>query len=92
MNLAETFLLFIQVGHLLLLGLSLFFLARFYSGGKSRRVYYRGSMKYGLMSLVPGILLFFILLHFGTMSEALLYGLSIILSLLPIILAALGKD
>ena len=92
MNLAETFLLFIQVGHFLLLGLSLFFLARYYGGGKSRRVYYRGSLKYGFISLVPGILLFFILLHFGTMFEALLYGFSILVSLSPIILAALGKD
>jgi len=92
MNLAETFLLFLQVGHFLLLGLSLFFLARYYGGGKARKVYYRGALKYGLMSLVLATLLFFILLHFGTMLEAIIYGISILLALLPIILAIFGKD
>ena len=92
MIIANTLLLFIQVGHLLLLGLSLFFLAKYYCGGKSRKLYYRGALKYGLLSLVLATLLFFVLLHFGTMLEALIYGISILLGVLPIILALLGKD
>lgn len=92
MTIAETLLLFIQVGHFLLLGLSVFFLARYYSCGKARKAYYKGALKYGFMSLVLAILLFFILLHFGTMLEAIVYGISILLGILPIILAILGKD
>ena len=90
MGLAEFLLLCIQMWHLCLLGISVLFLIKFYY--TKRRNYYKTSLKYGVFSVPFAILIFFMMLHFGTLFQAVMYCIAIIIGLLPIILAIMGKD
>lgn len=86
MALAELLLLFLQVCHIMALGLAVFYLIRYYKNKKFIRAHFKHSVIYGLWSIPFAILIFFLMLHYGTMLEAVLYSISIIVALLPLIM------
>lgn len=91
-NLALFGLLILQMLHLLVMIISLFFLMRYYSGKKIMRSHFRSALAWGLISEPFAFVLYFISLKFATLSESIFYAISIILGLMPLALLVLHKD
>ena len=91
-NLALFGLLILQMLHLLVMIISLFFLMRYYSGKKIMRYHFRSALAWGLISEPFAFVLYFISLKFATLSESIFYAISIILCIMPLALLVLHKD
>lgn len=90
-NLAKVTLLLIQILHFVVLGLSVLYLVRYYAGHKLQKFLFRHSMAWGLISEPFSVVLFLIMLFYGTFDETITYAISILIGLLPFIAILLRK-
>lgn len=91
-SLGQIGLLLLQVVHFLVLGFSLLYLCRYYSGHKFTRLYFQHAMAWGILSIPISMVLFFIMLIYGDLTDTIMYAFFFLLGFSPIILARLGKD